>query len=163
MNSTKKITSPEPLSLQSNILRVCIEGESDAFKCENIVSATLKQAGNADHKLITDGISSGQFTEQSSKDHICMLTTLIVPKYFVKKSANDKLSLTLEGSALMPLASRRRQLQQAAMAPSGDKNFQLTVELLPSGQTTLIPGSQGTASGVCNVVVSMLIAISMLM
>jgi len=157
----EKITSPAPLSPHSNILRVCIEGESDAFKCENIVSATLKQDGTTDNKLITDGISSGVFTEQSSKDQICMLTTLVLPKYFVKKSDNDKLSLTLEGSALMPLASQRRQLRLAAKT-SGDKNFQLTVEVLPAGQTDLLPGSQGTASDVCNVVVSMLIVISML-
>jgi len=158
----RKIKNPAPLSPHSNVLRVCIEGESDAFKCENIVSATLKQKGNADNKLITDGISSGEFTEQSSKDQICMLTTLIVPKYFVKKNDDDKLSLTLEGSALMPLASQRRLRRLDAKAPSGDKNFELTVEVLPEGQTDLLPGSQGTASGVCNVVVSMLIAISML-
>jgi len=161
----EKITSPAALSPHSNVLRVCIEGESDAFKCENIVSATLKQKGNADNKLITDGISSGEFTTQSSKDQICMLTTLILPKYFVKKSANDKLSLTLEGSASMPLAPKnhnRRLRRLDVKTPSGDKNFELTVEVLPEGQTDLLPGSQGTASGVCNVVVSMLIVISTL-
>ena len=84
----EKIKSP--LSPQSNILRVCIEGESDAFKCKNIVSATLKQKGIEDNQLITDGKSSGEFTMQSSKDQICMLTTLIVSKYFVKKSNDDK-------------------------------------------------------------------------
>jgi len=160
----QKITSPAPLSLESNVLRVCIEGESDAFKCESIVSATLKQKDIADNQLITDGKSNGMFTKQSSKNQICMLTTLILPKYFAKK---DQLSLTLEGSALMPLAPQnrriRRQLQQAAKAPSGDKNFELTVELLPAEETDLVLGSQGTASSVCNLVVSMLIAISMLL
>ena len=34
---------------------------------------------------------------------------------------------------------------------------------LSSGKTDLLPGSQDTASGVCNLVVSMLIAISMLL
>ena len=73
-----------------------------------------------------------------------------------------QLALTLEGSALMPLAPKnRRQLWQAAKASSEENNFQLTVEVLPSGKTDLLPGSQGTASGVCNLVVSMLIAISM--
>ena len=81
----QKIISPAPLSLHSNILRVCIEGESDAFKCENIVSVTLKQKDIADNQLITDGIPSGKFTKQSSKGQICMLTTLILPKYFAKK------------------------------------------------------------------------------
>ena len=68
-----------------------------------------------------------------------------------------QLSLTLEGIALMPLASKNlRQLAE-------DNNFQLTVEVLPVGESDLLPGSQGTASGVCNLVVSMLIAISMLL
>ena len=71
-----------------------------------------------------------------------------------------QLSLTLEGSALMPLASRRQR--RLAAKTFRDKNFELTVEVLPAGQTDLLPGSQGTASGVCNVVVSMPIAISML-
>ena len=85
-----KITSPSPLSPHSNVLRVCIEGESNAFKCENIVSATLKQEDKADKKLITDGESTGEFTTQSSKEQICMLTALVLPEYFVKKSATDK-------------------------------------------------------------------------
>ena len=86
----EKITSPAPLSPHSNILRVCIEGESDAFQCEKIVSATLKQAGKTDTKLITDDTSSGDLTKQSSKGQICMLTTLILPKYFAKKNAEDE-------------------------------------------------------------------------
>merc|ERR1712224_324502 len=155
----QKITSPAPLSLESNVLRVCIEGESDAFKCESIVSATLKQKDIADNQLITDGKSNGMFTKQSSKNQICMLTTLILPKYFAKK---DQLSLTLGGSALMPLApqNRRIRLRRLAAKTSEDNNFQLTVEVLPAEETDLVLGSQGTASGVCNLVVSMLIAIS---
>ena len=86
----KEIEKPEPLSPHSNVLRVCIEGESNAFKCENIVSATLKQEDKADKKLITDGESSGEFITQSSKEQICMLTALVLPEYFVKKSATDK-------------------------------------------------------------------------
>ena len=74
------------------------------------------------------------------------------------------LSLTLEGIALMPLApkNRNRGLRRLAAKTSEDNNFQLTVEVLPVGESDLLPGSQGTASGVCNLVVSMLIAISML-
>jgi len=158
----EEITSPAPLSPHSNILRVCIEGESAAFQCEKIVSATLKQAGNADTKLITDGTLSAKYTKQSSKGQTCMLTTLVLPKYFAKKSADHKLSLTLEGSALMPLASRRRLRRLDAKAP-GDKNFELTVEVLPAGETQSVLGSHGTVSGVCNVVISALIAISMVM
>ena len=61
----------------------------------------------------------------------------------------------------MPLASDRRQRRLAAKT-LGDKNFELTVEVLPEGQTDLLPGSQGTVSGVCNMVISsVLIAISM--
>ena len=86
----KEIEKPEPLSPHSNVLRVCIEGESDAFKCESIVSATLKQKDKADNELITDGKSTGEFTKQSSKGQICMLTTFILPEYFAKQSANDK-------------------------------------------------------------------------
>ena len=81
---------------------------------------------------------------------------------------HTQLSLTLEGSALMPLAPQhrdRRLRRLAAKQPSGDKNFELTVEVLPMGegetdQRPLV--SQGTVLGVCNVVVSALIAISML-
>ena len=76
--------------------------------------------------------------------------------------AHMQLTLTVEGSALMPLASQRRQ-RRLSVKTLGDKNFQLTVEVLPAGETDLLPGSQGTASGVCNLVVSMLIAISMLL
>jgi len=148
----EEITSPAPLSPHSNILRVCIEGESEAFQCEKIVSATLKQAGNADTKLITDGTPSGDLTTQSSKGQICMLTTVVLPNYFVKKSADHKLSLTLEGSALMPLASRprlRRRLRRvAAKAPSGDSNFELTVEVLSEGEIEFSIVSQGTVSAV---------------
>ena len=178
----KEITSPAPLSRSSNALRVCVEGESEAFQCENIVSATLKQAGNTDTKLITDGTLSAKYTEQSSKGQICRLTTLVPPKYFVKKSADDKvhtymhiyliytdaqthtyahnmrsqLSLTLEGSVLMPRASRRGLV-------AGDKNFELTVKLLPAEDTQISMVSQGTFSSVCKVVISAVIAISMLM
>jgi len=155
----EEVTSPAPLSPHSNVLRVCIEGESDAFQCEKIVSATLKQAGKTDNTLITKGTSIGKYTEQSSKSQICMLTTLVLPKYFVKKSADDKLSLTLEGSALMPLASQRRRL--AAKAP-GDKNFELTVEVLSAGEPYRPLRSEGTVSGARNVVVSAIVAILML-
>merc|ERR1712159_431957 len=158
----EEITSPAPLSRYSNILRVCIEGESDAFQCEKIVSATLKQAGKPDSKLITDGTSSGEFTKQSSKGQICMLTTVVLSKYFVKKSADDKLSLTLGGSALMPLASQRRLRRLTTKAP-GDSNFELTVEVLSAGDTELAIVSEGTVSGVCSVVISAVIAILMLM
>ena len=69
---------------------------------------------------------------------------------------------TLEGSALMPLAPKarnRRQLRLVTKAPSGEEDFQLTVEMLSVGETDLLPGSQGTASDVCNLVVSILIVI----
>merc|ERR1719198_2435506 len=141
----KEIEKPEPLSPHSNVLRVCIEGESNAFKCEKIVSATLKQKDKADKNLITDGESTGEFTTHSSKEQICMLTALVFPEYFVKKSNTDTLTLTVEGSALMPLTSQRRQRRLAAKALR-DKNVQLTVEVLPAGQTDLLTGSQGTAS-----------------
>ena len=81
---------------------------------------------------------------------------------------HTQLSLTLEGSALMPLAPqhRDRQLRRlAAKTPSGDNNFELTVEVLPVGEveTDQRPlGSQGTIPGVCNVVISALISVSML-
>jgi len=62
----------------------------------------------------------------------------------------------------MPLASRRRLRRLDAKAP-GDKNFELTVEVLPAGETQRPIGSQGAVSGVCNVVISAAIAISMIM
>lgn len=129
----KKITSPAAILPDKPVLRICVQGESKKFVCDNIATATLQQSGNGitDDKIIVDGTpKSPKYTEVAKKDEFCILTAYLRAEYFAKKTSGSSLQVVVTGNAAMQAA--RRRLKEADDQSPHDK-FQILVEIGESG------------------------------
>ena len=130
----KNITSPAAILPDKPVLRICVQGESKKFVCDNIATATLKQPGNGitGENIIVDGTpKSPKYTEVAKKDEFCMVTTHLRAEYFAKKNSSSSLQVVVEGSAAMRHKARR-QLKDADDQSPDDK-FEISVEIGESG------------------------------
>jgi hypothetical protein len=165
----QKITSLSPILQDNPFLHICVAGESTKVVCDNIATATLKQAGNGiEDNIIVGGTIKSKYTEVAKQKQFCMLTTALPSKYFAKKTSSSSLQVVVEGSAAMRVA--RRQLKDAD-GHSPDKKFEILVKIgessgEPQSTTTWIMGKEAdkdTAAGVYNIAVGTAMIISMLM
>ena len=94
------VRDPPALSPENRVLRVCIEGLSSTVKCESVVKATLKQAGNdIVDTLIVGGKPQDAFVETETKGGVCMVAAkLRTDNYFVKGASGTSLDVVLSGS-----------------------------------------------------------------
>lgn len=145
-----------------SVLRICVQGESNKFVCDNIATATLKQPGNGiteDNIIVNGTRKNPKYTEVAKKDEFCMLTTHLRAEYFAKKTSSSSLQLVVEGSAAMRNKARR-QLKDADDQSPDDK-FEISVEIGESGgepqsTTTWVMGKEvekDAAVGVYNLAV----------
>merc|ERR1712025_802530 len=160
------VPASHSITQQQPILRVCIAGESGNIRCQEVVSATLRQPDNniEDKTLVADGQVKDDFTEIRQRDNKCMVVSQLTSAYFYKATPDTSLRVTLSGTAHMEfVASRRRHLRDVRRAEGSadtDAAFAVSVEIDTQDSDVI---NSAVATGAHGIVAGAIVAMAMLM